>query len=271
MKHQTTTTLLLAACAAGSLTGAPGCHGDREEKPPRQFFPDLDDQPKWKPQEKSDFFTDGRTMRKPVAGTVAFGRDEFVRDPAQDPWAREFMEQRDDLLKEDKAVYLGLNEDGKTYVEKIPVPVTMELVKLGQKKFNIYCSVCHGMMGDGKGTVGEYFTVKPANFHDKKFIVFDPSTPDPLTRDGYVFHVAREGVRSMPGYAHALTERETWAVVSYLRALQASQEGTLQDVPEAQRPSVEKEFTLTEPAATPPTAPAAPAPARTTPPAGGPK
>ncbi len=277
MKTQTTNPLLLDVCGVAMLLGPLGCQGYREYKTPRQFFPDLDDQPKWKPQEKTGFYADGRTMRKPVAGTVPFGRNEFVRDPAQDAWAKDFMELRDDVLKEDKALYLGLNEDGKTYVEKIPMKVTIDLVKRGQNRFNIYCSVCHGYMGDGKGTVGEYFTVKPANFHDKKFIVFDPTIPDPLTRDGYVFHTAREGVRSMPGYAHALTERDTWAIVAYIRALQASQQGTLQDVPESQRPAVEAEFTKAEPPApatapapSPAPQPAAPAPG-TTPPAGGSK
>jgi mono/diheme cytochrome c family protein len=276
MKTETTNPLLLAVCGVATLLGPLGCHGDREDKPPRQFFPDMDDQPKWKPQEKTGFYADGRTMRKPVPGTVPFGRNEFVRDPAQDPWAKDFMELRDDVLKEDKALYLGLNEDGKTYVEKIPMKVTMELVKRGQNRFNIYCSVCHGYMGDGKGTVGEYFTVHPANFHDKKYMVFDPTIPDPLTRDGYVFHTAREGVRSMPGYAHALTERDTWAVVAYIRALQASQVGTIDDVPEAQRRAVEQEFLNEAPPPSPSApAPAAPGPASqapgTTPPTGGSK
>jgi mono/diheme cytochrome c family protein len=265
MKTSTTKTyLLLTACGAAALLGAMGgCRGDREDAPPRQFFPDLDDQPKWKPQEKSEFFPDGRTMRKPVAGTVAFGRKDFVVDPGAAPWASTFMRDRDDLLKEDTSLYLGLKDDGKEYVETIPIKVDMDLLKLGQKKFNIYCSVCHGYTGDGQGMVGSYFAVKPANFHDPKYITPDPTTPDPLTRDGYVFHVAREGVRSMPGYAHALTERETWAVVSYLRALQQSQMGTIQDVPEAQRPKVQNEFTLENPAPATPPAGATPTPAPT--------
>jgi mono/diheme cytochrome c family protein len=278
---QTTTRLLLAAAAAGSLMGVLGCQGEREEKPPRQFFPDLDDQPKWKPQEKSDFYPDGRTMRQPVAGTVPFGRDPFVTDAAASPWAAPFMQEREDLLKEDKAFYEGVKEDGKSYVDKIPVPVNMDLLKLGQKKFNIYCSVCHGYMGDGKGTVGVQFLPAPANFHDPKFKTPDPTSPD-LVRDGYIFHVARQGKlntatppsATMPGYAHALTERETWAVVAYIRALQASQEGTLDDVPEAQRRTVNEEFSkIPAPAPTTP-APAAPAPttpAPATPPAGGAK
>jgi mono/diheme cytochrome c family protein len=254
----TTTRLVLAACGVLAVVGGmTGCRGDRDDAPPRQFFPDMDDQPKWKPQDKSEFFTDGRTMRKPVAGTVPFGRNEFVVDADKQPWAAEFMEQRDDLLKDNKALYEGVKADGKEYVETIPVPVTMELLKHGQKKFNIYCSVCHGYMGDGKGMVGEYFTVKPANFHDPKFRIPDPTTPDPLTRDGYVFHVAREGVRSMPGYAHALTERDTWAVVAYIRALQASQLGTLADVPESQRSKVESQFTIGAAPTTPAEAPKA--------------
>jgi mono/diheme cytochrome c family protein len=275
MKTETMKTLLLAACAAGSLLGA-GCQGDREDKPPRQFFPDLDDQQKWKPQEKSGFFADGRTMRQPVAGTVPFGREPWAVDAAQHPWAAEFMQQRDDLLREDRALYEGLAADGKTYLEKIPVPVTMDLLKRGQNRFNIYCSVCHGYMGDGKGTVGVQFAITPANFHDPKYSTPDPKSPDPLWADGYVFHVARHGVNravagapanlTMPGYAHALTERDTWAVVAYIRALQASQEGKLEDAPEAQRRAIEEEFSKA-----PPPAPATPAASPTTPPAGGAK
>jgi len=266
MKTETMKTLLLVACTGVSLLGA-GCQGDREDKPPRQFFPDLDDQQKWKPQEKSGFFADGRTMRQPVAGTVPFGREPWVVDVAANPWGGEFMQQRDDLLRENRALYEGLAEDGKTYLEKIPVPVTMGLVKRGQNRFNIYCSVCHGYLGDGKGTVGVQFAVTPANFHDPKYSTPDPNAPDPLWADGYVFHTARVGVRSMPGYAHALTERDTWASVAYIRALQASQEGKLEDAPEAQRRAIEEEFSKAPP---PAPAPAKPAPGAAAPTAPGP-
>src|SRR3954470_16726593 len=96
--HTTTWRAGTGAALALALLGAglAGCRGDREEKPPRQFFPDMDDQPKWKPQSQSEFFVDGRTMRKPVAGTVPFGRNDFVTDA---PWSKDFMDQRSDLLK----------------------------------------------------------------------------------------------------------------------------------------------------------------------------
>ncbi len=246
-------TILLLLGAAGMLGG---CHGDREDQPPRQFFPDMDDQPKWKPQEKSDFFTDGRTMRKPVSGTVAYGRHSFSTDPQAEGWESHAAEQREDVLKEDAGTYQGMTADGQDYLTTVPMPVTMDLLKLGQTKFNIYCSVCHGYLGDGKGTLQQYFAVAPANFHDPKFTEEDPTSPDPTSRDGYIFTIARNGVRSMPGYAHAINERETWAVVAYIRALQASRAGTMQDVPASQQPNVERDFGAPGSATTPANDPA---------------
>ncbi|MBS0196366.1 MAG: cytochrome c [Planctomycetes bacterium] len=260
--------LLLVAAAAG-LTG---CRGDREDAPPRQFFPDLDDQLKWKPQTKSDFFADGRTMRQPVAGTVAFGTVGF--NPTQD-WAGGFASERELLLKDDKAFYEGIGADGK-YLDKIPVPVTLEMVKLGQQKFNIYCSACHGYLGDGLGQTGIQWSYPLPNFHDVKYKKPDPKDPTiQIYKDGYIFHTARvgvidaAGVQKMPGYAHALNEAEAWAVVAYFRALQASHEGTIQDVPESARPALlQSRGSVTAPAAAP-TTPATPAATTPAAPTGG--
>src|SRR4051794_16105759 len=55
----------------------PACRGERTEKPPHQFFQGMEDQPKWRPQSKSEFFADGRTMRPVVPGTVPFGRSDL--------------------------------------------------------------------------------------------------------------------------------------------------------------------------------------------------
>src|SRR5687768_11368078 len=90
----------LALIAAGAAL--PACRGDRKAKPPRQFLPDMDDQYKWKPQQESEFFADGRTMRQPVAGTVAFGGTDFVSEAS---WAAPFMAERTSLLAEDDALF----------------------------------------------------------------------------------------------------------------------------------------------------------------------
>src|SRR3954468_5638611 len=112
MKTTHTTRLVLALCGVGALLSAAGCRGDREDQPPHLFFPDLHDQPKWLPQEKSEFFEDGRTMRQPGAGTVPFGRLDFLADPSKDAWAAGYMQDREDFLKDNKALFLGLKDDG---------------------------------------------------------------------------------------------------------------------------------------------------------------
>ncbi|MCC6677021.1 MAG: cytochrome c [Phycisphaerales bacterium] len=263
---RTTRPLPSAALAAGLCAGIlllPGCRDTRSDKPPHQFFPDMDDQPKWIPQTRSQFYADERTMRQPVKGTVAFGRVQFINDAG---WAAPFMRERDILLKDDDRIFLGVAADG-SWLRDIPVPVTEALVKRGQDRFNIYCSVCHGYTGDGKGMVGD--STKPTgwsyplpNFHDAKY-TDKANSADRKAYDGYIFNVARNGVilegqQKMPGYAHALNEYDAWAVVSYIRALQAAQSGTLADITaEADRVELERR----RPPVAPPAPEAAPTPA----------
>ncbi len=270
----------LALAAAGLAVGPAGCRGGREEQPPRQFFPDLDDQMKWKPQEKSTFFADGRTMRRPVPGSVAFGRVSFVAGEAQlesgQAWARHWMLEREDFLKADDAYYTGKGAAG-AFLEKIPVPVTRPMLELGKKKFNIYCSVCHGYMGDGQGMVGRQWSYAVPSFHDPKYRpgateeLVDEATKQKKVQaartgqDGYIFGVVRNGVydaqgnNKMPAYGHALSERDAWAVVAYIRALQEARGATLNDpaIPEAQRDALSKN----KPAPAPAPAANSPAPA----------
>lgn len=275
---------MMIACSALMALG--GCRGGRDDNTPRQFFPDLDDQMKWKPQGESDFFADGRMMRKPVAGAVPYGRVNFyVGEQDMEtsrPWARHWMEERGDFLKADDAMYTGKSAQG-AFLDRIPVPVSRPMLELGKKKFNIYCSACHGYLGDGKGMVGKSWSYALPNFHDAKYLpgateeVMDEATKKPKTQqartgmDGYIFNVARngffdaQGVNKMPGYGHALSERDAWAVVAYIRVLQTARGAHLDDpaIPEAQRDALSR----SKPAPAPAPAPAAPAPAPTPTPA----
>ena len=229
-----------------AISGLAGCRGERSDKPPRQFFPDMDDQMKWKPQSGSEFYADGRTMRQPVAGTVAFGRTSLISEEA---WAGTFTEQRSDLLRDDSGFYRGVAEDG-SYLVRMPAEVTRGMLERGMERFNIYCSACHGYEGDGKGTVGLRWSYAPATFHDPKY----RDTAVNTGRDGYLFHVARNGViggdgkQKMPGYGHALDERDAWAVVAYIRALQTARLASIDAVPPAEREIMERQRASAPPA-----------------------
>ncbi|MEM1423364.1 MAG: cytochrome c [Planctomycetota bacterium] len=244
---------LVGACLAGAATTMPGCRGDRSDKPPRQFFPDMDHQPKVKPQTESSFFEDGRAQRLPVAGTIAFGRAPMVNEVMGVDFA-----DRGEFLREDDAYAEGrvyrvapngaveMNADGQPafeWVEMMPTPVTRELIDLGQKQYNIYCLPCHGGTGIGDGIVGTKWSYALPNFHAD---IYQPGADK--GQDGYIFHVIRNGVANvggpyplkMPGYARKLTLEETWAVVAYFRVLQARNQGTLDDLPESQRINLER-------------------------------
>lgn len=273
--------LLLRTCSAVALVaaaaGLPACHGDRSDKPPHQFLPDMDDSPKWKNQGKSEFFADGRTMRPGVEGTVAFGRFDFdVKASEGQAWAEKFLAERKDLLREDDALYRGTDASGR-YLTTIPIAVDADLLLRGEERFGIYCAVCHGYTGDGQGMAGQRWTAPPPSFHDPKYS--DPKEPDQKGSDGFLYFTAMNGVpgaeghitatddeatvmrkliaQKMPGYKHALSARDAWAVVAYLRVLQETQRGTLNDAPAEARARLEAEKAKVPPAPAPAT-PAAP-------------
>lgn len=237
MSPRTTHTLRLAgaALAVGTAMAMVGCRGDRSDKPPRQFFPDMDNQPRWKPQSESGFYADGRTMRRPVEGTVPFGVSYVVSD-TEAGWAEHLREKRGEFLAEDYARFDGTDEMGEV-LDRIPdsIEVDLNLMALGQKKFNIFCATCHGVNGEGADSVRE---PGRGSMVGRRWSIPIPSFHDPLYlpggergQDGYLFFVARHGVNTMPSYAHAIDTREAWAIVAYIRALQASHLGTPEDVP----------------------------------------
>jgi mono/diheme cytochrome c family protein len=224
----------LMACASATLLG--GCRGDRFEDPPRRFFPDMDHQPKWNPQADSPFFENGSTARVPDPNAVAFGRMPF--DPSKNAdasWAQSYLAERAGFLAEDDAVYLGKAPDG-SFVDYIPVEVTGVRMLRGQERFNIFCATCHGPLGNGQSPVAVQFIAKPVNLTAEMYI--DPSLR--TSRDGYIFEVIRNGVRNMPGYAHSIDAQDAWNIVMYVRALQKSYHSTLDDVPEAERDTLER-------------------------------
>ena len=169
-----------------------GCRGTISEKPPIHPNLNMDQQPRKEAQELNNFFADGRSMRQPVEGTVARG-----------------------LRKADRAYYEGVDENG-DWIETIPVEMTRAVLYRGQERFNIFCTPCHGLTGDGKGvvTTGGYGYVPAPTYHQDRL----REAPD-----GEIYSAIFNGVRTMPSYAQQIPVEDRWAIVAYIRALQASQ------------------------------------------------
>ena len=159
---------------------------------------DMQDQPKYIPLRPSSFFADGRSARPLIEGTVARGH-----------------------LGDDTALYTGRGPDGK-FLDTFPFPVTREVLETGQVRFNTYCSPCHDRIGNGDGMIVRRGYRHPPSYHIDRLRKVE---------NGYIFDVITNGFGAMPDYAAQVQPRDRWAIVAYIRALQLSQNGAVNDVP----------------------------------------
>ncbi|HET7435975.1 MAG TPA: cytochrome c [Thermoanaerobaculia bacterium] len=158
-------------------------------------------QPRYDPLEPSDFFADGMSARPRIAGTVARG------DISSNPFL-------------DSGKINGAVADG------FPFPVTREVIERGHTRFDIYCTPCHGRLGDGNGMIPSRGYRRPPSFHTLTL----RTAPT-----GHFFDVMTNGFGSMPQYGTIIAAKDRWAIVSYIRALQLSQNATVNDVPAGDR------------------------------------
>jgi len=161
---------------------------------------DMHDQPKYIPLRGSDFFSDGRSARPLIEGTVARG-----------------------YLKEDTKFYTG--KENNLPIKEFPLPVTMELLQRGQNRFNIYCSPCHGQIGNGLGMIVRRGMRRPPSYH------IDRLRQQPI---GYFYDVMTNGFGAMYDYSAQVEPKDRWAIAAYIRVLQRSQNASPADVPPGQ-------------------------------------
>jgi mono/diheme cytochrome c family protein len=163
---------------------------------------DMHNQPKLIPQRGSAMFADHRGARPQVTGTVARGQ-----------------------LNEQSYFYTGVVQGANGYREELdvlPFPATMEVLKRGQERYNIYCTPCHSRVGNGLGEIVDRGYKPAGNFHDQV------RRAQPLS---HYFYVMTHGYGAMPDYSEQLTPADRWAVAAYIRALQLSQAATSADAP----------------------------------------
>lgn len=151
------------------------------------------EQQKQNVQQKSLIYSDGFGMRNPVEGTIARGHLPYQ--------------------------YIG-NPDlaGEKLVN--PIPVSKASLKLGQEKYDTYCSPCHDYHGTGQSRLRGQFP-NPPSLHSDKVRNWS---------DGRIFAVITEGQNVMPSYSTQLTEDERWAVINYIRVLQRAMNAKESDI-----------------------------------------
>jgi mono/diheme cytochrome c family protein len=181
------TPILILALAAAALLA--GCRQD------------MHDQPKVKPLGESDVFSDHRSARPLVEGTVARGHLDA-----------------DELLATGKV-------NGQDATE-FPWPVTPDVMARGRERYDIFCSPCHDRTGSGDGMIVRRGYRRPPSFHLDRMR---------QAAVGHFFDVITNGFGAMPDYRTQVPAPDRWAIAAYIRALQASQHATLDAVPPAER------------------------------------
>jgi mono/diheme cytochrome c family protein len=194
---------------------------------------DMARQPSYRPFRPSSFFTDGRSARPLVEGTVARGSkpSSGKRPITTDDWARTLGVLG--ALPADPFTAASRTMGWSLYRDAIPLAITPQTLKRGQERFNIYCAVCHDRVGDGKGMIVERGFTAPPSFHTDLARGFKLRGANLKLSDapvGYYFEVITHGFGAMPDYADQIAPDDRWAIIAYVRALQFSQHASLADV-----------------------------------------
>ena len=225
---------VLAGIVIVAMCGFRGQHGTRT---PWEIFPDMVRQQKVRAQAPLDFFGDGRGPRVPIANTVPIGYEmpkvPTRTVPAGPPNA---IEPRPELTNSRIQFSAGIDyyntgKMGTNWGTGIPVPVTQQFLQHGQERFNITCSICHGMTAAGNGITKQYGLNTIATLQDERIRKM---------ADGEIFNTITNGKNTMMSYGGNVPVADRWAIIAYLRALQRSQNAAAADVPPEELAKLEK-------------------------------
>jgi len=185
-------------------------------------FRDMYDQPRYKPLAESRLWPDGRASRPTVDGTVP--RSEGTRagtssgrngDVSPAPAIAPLDTVRDTLRPKDAA--------SPEFPAPAPAPALLER---GRERYDIFCSPCHSIAGDGDGMIARRGFPHPPSFHTDALRA---------ASDAHLYAVITNGYGDMYSYATRIEPEDRLAIVAYIRALQLSQHAPLAAVPEPER------------------------------------
>src|SRR4030081_2961097 len=139
------------------------------------------EQPRYDPLEPSTFFADGQSARPLVPGTVA----------------------QNEAHNNETLLYTGKSGDKSANV--FPFPITLDTLKRGHERYDIFCSPCHSRLGHGDGLIVRRGYTRPPSFHT------DRLREAPA---GYLFTVMTDGFGAMPAYAAQIPPQDRWAIIA---------------------------------------------------------
>jgi len=190
-----------------------GKRGDISRRPPIEVFPDMDRQLKLHPQEPNAFFENGVSSQLPPPGTIAQSTPMNVGGQTV-------------YRFQDSPVNTGRIVGTTNFIETNPFPVTAQLLERGRERYTIFCAPCHGQLGNGEGITKKLGMLTVVTLQDKRIVALP---------DGDIFNTITHGKNTMGAYGPQIPVEDRWAIVAYLRALQLSQLGLVEELPPESR------------------------------------
>ena len=155
-----------------------------------EFLPQMVHTARYRAFSANSNFADGKTLRAPVEGTVPRGLQPL-----------RYTATPQDALRAGEELRAPFS------------PASLGARERGALVFANFCIVCHGPGGAGSGTVTQRGVPPPPSLLAEHALQM---------KDGQMFHVLTYGQNNMASYASQLAREDRWAVVLYIRSLQAA-------------------------------------------------
>lgn len=155
-------------------------------KPNYEFFPNMYQSVGYETYAESDAFRNGQEGQLPAKGSIKRG---FVPYDYQNSTA---------------------GYDAAKLNSKSPLDSLENDTEKAKELYNIYCAICHGEKGNGKGYLVE-----------REKILGVPSYADREITEGSIYHITTYGINSMGAYSNQLNQKERWIVANYVMKLKS--------------------------------------------------
>jgi mono/diheme cytochrome c family protein len=115
-------------------------------------------------------------------------------------------------------------DQARAAVAATPPAVSDAVLARGRDRYDVYCSPCHGLAGDGDGIIVAHGFPQPPSYHVDRLLAAPAQ---------HFVDVITRGYGVMYSYADRVEPHDRWAIAAYIRALQLSRRATVAQVPEA--------------------------------------
>ena len=163
-----------------------------------------------------------------LAPLAACGEADMTAQPRAKTWDRNAFFPQALTMRHPVAGTVPRNDPAKPAMQ--PATITEGLLARGRERYGIFCTPCHGASGDGRGMI------VARGFPPAGLLVSERLRKSPADD---LYQAITQGHRAMYGMGQMIPSADRWAIVTYVRALQRSQDADVASLPPEDRAKLE--------------------------------